>query len=209
MVTTENRRPLKTRSKPWAQALAKLLVRLKVQPNHISIAGVVFAVLGGACLVATSYNALIFLAAALCIQARLLCNMMDGLVAVEGGMKSNYGDMYNEIPDRIADVIFLLCAGYAAHSPTLGWTCSVLAVFTAYLRVFGGSLGQKQDFCGPMAKQHRMFVLTVGCILSSINLIVGGADHALLIALWIIAVGAIATSVRRTLRIAKLTLVKP
>jgi hypothetical protein len=40
-----------------------------------------------------------------------------------------------------------------------------LAVVTAYIRVFGGALGFALDFRGPMAKQHRMAVLTVGCLL--------------------------------------------
>ena len=150
------------------------------------------------------------LATALCIQARLLCNLMDGLVAVEGGLKSNYGDLYNEIPDRIADAVLLVCAGYAAGSGTTGWLCAVLAVFTAYLRVFGGALGQKQDFCGPMAKQQRMFLLTLGCLFAAFNfLVIEVADHALLVALWIIAADTVATSVRRIMRIAKNTIPTP
>ena len=52
MPGTDNRRPLKTLSKPWAQWLARGLTKLKVQPNHISIAGIVFAVAGGALLFA-------------------------------------------------------------------------------------------------------------------------------------------------------------
>lgn len=204
----DNRRPLKTRSKPWAQWLARFLAARKVQPNHISIAGIGFAVVGGGCFLALGWvqNIALFVVAGLCVQARLLCNMMDGLVAVEGGLKSNYGDLFNEIPDRIEDGIFLVCAGHAAHEPELGWLCAALAVFTAYVRAFGGSLGQAQDFCGPMAKPHRMFVLTLGCVMGVVNLVIGGADHSLNIALWVIALGAVATSVRRILRIAKSTL---
>ena len=44
MTNTENRRPLKTRSKPWAQALAKVLAARKIRPNQISMAGLGFAV---------------------------------------------------------------------------------------------------------------------------------------------------------------------
>jgi phosphatidylglycerophosphate synthase len=208
VITTENRRPLKTRSKPWAQALAKFLVARKIKPNHISAAGAGFAVLGGGCLLAAAHGALFFITAAVCVQLRLLCNLMDGLVAVEGGLKSNYGDLFNEIPDRFADAILLVCAGHAAGEIELGWGCAALAIFTAYLRVFGGSLGQKQDFCGPMAKQQRMFVLTLGCIGAAINAMLGGGMPVLAIALWIIAAGAAATSALRITRIARGTLVK-
>ena len=34
----------------------------------------------------------------------------------------------------------------------LGWLCALLAMATAYVRVFGGALGQAQRFSGPMAK---------------------------------------------------------
>lgn len=209
MLTTENRRPLKTRSQPWAQALARFLAARRVQPNHISIGGMVFSVIGGVCLLWAACCPWLYLAAAACIQLRLLCNLMDGLVAVEGGLKSAYGDLFNEIPDRFADAVLLVCAGYAGGGIALGWACAVLAVFTAYLRVFGGSLGQKQDFCGPMAKQQRMFILTVGCIFAAAGVMMHFAMNPLPIALWIIAIGAAVTSARRIVRIGKATLSKP
>lgn len=207
MLNTENRRPLKTRSKPWAQALAKTLVAKNVAPNAISAAGLGFAALGGACL-ASGPVWFYYIVAAGCIQARLLCNLMDGLVAVEGGLKSNYGDLYNEIPDRAADAILLACAGHASGDIELGWACAVLAVFTAYVRVFGGSLGQKQDFRGPMAKQQRMFVLTVGCLGAAANGVLGGHVPVIRDALWIIAAGSALTAALRLFRIGKATLVK-
>ena len=208
MNPTENRRPLKTRSKPWARGFAKFLTERKVRPNHISAAGMGFAVAGGAFLLEAPYHTVYFLAAAACVQLRLLCNLMDGLVAIEGRLKSNYGDLFNEIPDRLADSIFLVCAGHAAGNIELGWGCAVLAVFTAYLRVFGGALGQKQDFCGPMAKQQRMFLLTLGCIGAAINAMMGAGMQILTITLWIIAAGAAVTSALRIARIGRRTLVK-
>ena len=53
------------------------------------------------------------LGAAVFIQLGLLANMLDGLIAVEGGRMTKTGELYNEIPDRIADVVFLGAAGYA------------------------------------------------------------------------------------------------
>jgi phosphatidylglycerophosphate synthase len=132
---------------------------------------------------------------ALGVQLRLMCNLMDGLVAVEGGLKSRGGDLFNEAPDRYEDVVLLASAGWAAGSPTLGWIAATAAVLTAYVRAFGASLGQGQDFCGPLAKQQRMFFLTVGAL--------GGTLYrpVLAWALWLIAVGAMFTAVRRVLRL--------
>ena len=107
---------------------------------------------------------LAWLAAAACVQLRLICNLLDGMVAIEGGRKSKVGAIYNEFPDRIADTLFLVPLGYAAGVPWLGWACALLAALTAYVRVFGGSLGLVQDFSGIMAKQRRMAALTAGLV---------------------------------------------
>src|SRR5438309_9367295 len=99
--TDANRRPLKTRSKRWVQVLAAALARQKVSPNAISSTGIVLAVIGGACLLATRqtsglFATVLFVAAAACVQLRLLCNLLDGLVAVEGGLKTRGGTVFNE-----------------------------------------------------------------------------------------------------------------
>jgi phosphatidylglycerophosphate synthase len=55
----------------------------------------------------------LLLVAVVGVQLRLLCNLFDGMVAVEGGKKSKSGEVFNDMPDRIADPILLVCAGYA------------------------------------------------------------------------------------------------
>jgi phosphatidylglycerophosphate synthase len=102
------------------------------------------------------------LAGALLIQLRLLANMLDGMVAIEGGKASPVGELYNEVPDRVSDVATLIGAGYAAGGdPTLGYLAACVALFTAYVRAMGKAAGANQEFGGPMAKQQRMFIVTV------------------------------------------------
>jgi phosphatidylglycerophosphate synthase len=60
------------------------------------------------------------LLAAAAIQLRLLCNLLDGMLAVEGGLKTPLGELYNEIPDRLADVAILAGAGASARDLTVG-----------------------------------------------------------------------------------------
>ena len=208
------RRPLKTRQRAWAQALARGFTRAGISPNSISIASVVFAALAGACLWLTqrhqgNVRALLFLAAAACIQLRLLCNMLDGMVAIEGGRKTVYGDIFNDMPDRFADVVILVAAGYSLSScpwgRELGWLAAILAVLTAYVRLLGGSMGVTQYFLGPMAKPHRMAVMTAACLLSIFEPVFeprfGWHGQILALALAIVIFGSVATLIRRTLRI--------
>jgi hypothetical protein len=75
-----NRRPIAARGSGWAQRLAAALARSAISPNQISVASVVFAAIGAALLVWWP-SAPGLLLCALCIQLRLVCNLLDGMVA--------------------------------------------------------------------------------------------------------------------------------
>jgi phosphatidylglycerophosphate synthase len=209
----QSRRPLKSRQRGWAIALAGMLAQAGVSPNAISLASIGFATLAGLALLATSaagamFQPVLWLIAAIGIQLRLLCNLLDGMVAVEGGRGSKSGEVFNDAPDRVADILILVAAGYALPWPAwgdaLGWAAALLAVLTAYVRLLGRALGLPQDFCGPMAKQHRMAVLTVACVLSiAEGLLFGNEGWALALGLAVIAVGSTVTIVRRLLRLVR------
>ena len=143
---------------------------------------------------------LALLIAALCVQGRLMCNLLDGLVAVEGGRKSKGGDLFNEIPDRVEDTLFLTGAGLACGQLALGLLASLLAVFTAYVRAFGASLGQGQDFSGPLAKPQRMFFLTAGLLAAAAGSLCNFAGNILAWTLAFIAAGTAVTAARRIVR---------
>ena len=196
-----NRRPLASRSTRWAQSLAGMLLRAGVSPDAISLASTAFAALG-AWLLATRPYGVALLAAAACIQVRLLCNLLDGMVAVEGGRASAVGALYNEVPDRIADSLLIVVLGYAIECAWLGWLGALAAALTAYIRVLGGALGLPQDFRGPMAKPQRMAVLTGACLLAAGESALFGSHWALAAAAWIIALGALLTCATRLRAIA-------
>lgn len=197
-----NRRPLKTRSSQWARRVAAALVRTSITPDQISMLSIVFA-LTGAVLMLLGTAPLALLICAACIQLRLACNLLDGMVALEGGKKSPVGDLYNEIPDRIADSLFLVAAGYHVGWPSMGWAAALLAAVTAYIRVLGGSLGLEQDFRGPMAKPHRMAVLTVSCLGGAAELEWHGTQYLMQSAVAVIALGSLLTCVTRACAMAR------
>ena len=196
------RRPLKSRGTAWAKAAAALLLRTGITPDAISLLGIVFAALGAWAAVIAPGAPLLYLAAAAGIQLRLLCNMLDGMVAIEGGRKSPYGPLFNEVPDRIEDSLLLVAFGCAAGHLWLGLTAALFAAITAYVRALGGTLGLPQDFRGPMAKPHRMAALTLAAVAALVEAKVWGTDRALEALLWIIVLGTALTAARRTLGIA-------
>jgi len=198
----ENRRPLASRSTAWARFVTGVLIRAGVSPNAISVISVVFAAAGAALLIWWP-TAVGLIAVAVCVQLRLLCNLFDGMVAIEGKRQSPVGGLYNEVPDRVADSLFIVPLGYAVGMPWLGWLGALAAAVTAYIRVLGGSLGLAQDFRGPMAKQHRMAVVTAACVLGAIEQSRWGSQWALIIAAWIIALGSIVTCGTRLFAISR------
>jgi phosphatidylglycerophosphate synthase len=198
----DNRRPIKTRSAGWAKHLTDRLVKRGISPNQISVASIAFALAGAVAL--NIDNGLVgSIICAVGIQLRLLCNLFDGMVAIEGGKKSDIGSLYNEFPDRIADSLLIIALGYAIGHADLGWFAALAAALTAYVRVFGGSIGLKQSFMGPMAKQHRMAVMTGALLLNAVETSLYGTHYSLLIALIVIAAGSAATCITRTLAISR------
>lgn len=203
----DNRRPLAVRERGLAKKTAHWLSQQAITPNQISIASVVFAAAAAACLLWSPHAAagtgwVMPLLAAAFIQLRLLCNLFDGMVAVEGGKKTRSGELFNDIPDRIADPLILVAAGYASTAigwgDALGWCAGLLAVLTAYVRTLSASAGAPVDFRGPMAKQHRMALMTGACVIAAIEAAFGQTAYALPLALALVVLGALVTVYRRT-----------
>ena len=87
------RRQLATRSAAWPKALAHWLASAGVTPNVVSIMGVVIAAFAAAAFALAPHlqpagRAAALIVAAAGIQLRLLCNLLDGMLAVEEGLKT-------------------------------------------------------------------------------------------------------------------------
>jgi phosphatidylglycerophosphate synthase len=202
-----DRRPLASRQWRFSIVLAGWLARRGVRANAVSMAGMAAGVLGGVALALTSrltMPGVAWLAAAGLVQLRLLANLLDGMVAIESGQASRVGELFNEVPDRVSDGATFVGLGYAlGSSPWLGFLAAILAIFVAYVRAAIRVAGGPQDYCGPMAKQHRMFVVTLTSLAGAA---VPAAWQARLsasgwglptIALAVIGAGCVITAIRR------------
>ena len=219
-INERDRRPIPARNHRLSQKFAQLLANRGFSPNAVSVAGLVAGVGSGLCAAATGCwpeaQCWLLPLAAVLILTRLLANMFDGMVAVILKRPNPLGELYNDIPDRLSDAATLIGMGYAASSsPVAGFWAALFALLTAYVRALGKAAGAPSEFCGPMAKQQRMF-LSIGVLLISafageqVSTIVPegifpGLPAMSLIALtlWVIAVGSAWTSARRCWRISK------
>ncbi|MCF3935881.1 CDP-alcohol phosphatidyltransferase family protein [Acuticoccus sp. M5D2P5] len=212
-MTTDNRRPIPSRTSGWAVALARRVAHAGISADQVSAASLVFAVGTALALLAAPGWPPLYLLAALLCPLRLLANLIDGMVAVEHGKASALGPLFNEVPDRIADIVILAAAGVSAAraaqegwiadwGATAGWLAAIAALLTAYVRELGRALGAPADFSGPFAKQQRMAAITVAAILAAFEGVWGGRGEILFAATLLVAIGAGATAWRRLARLA-------
>lgn len=196
----QTRRPLGSRNTAWARRLSGWAVQKGYSPNQISRASVGFAALGLVFYALSPFGPgilqfLWLVLAAAAIQARLVCNLIDGMVAIEGGQGDKDGPFWNEAPDRLSDLLLLVGAGIAAGNPGLGTLAAALGIATAYLRELGRAEGFMPDFSGPLAKPQRMAVLTVGTVVAAVY----ASEWTLTVTLWIVVAGTAITIIRRSL----------
>ncbi|MHA4990446.1 CDP-alcohol phosphatidyltransferase family protein [Cetobacterium somerae] len=199
------RRPIKSRETNLAQKGTNFLIKLKLTPNTISILSICFSLVASIFILKlkTTINYMYILMIILGIQGRLLCNLFDGMVAIQTEKNSPIGELFNEIPDRVSDTLIILPFGYITELPYSIETAFIgifLSLFTAYIRVFGTSLGIT-TFKGPMAKQQRMALLTFLLIIISllklinVNLLV--IQYVILGMLYSLNIGCIITIYNR------------
>ena len=166
------RRPVRSRQWVVLQRVGMWLAQRGIKPNAISVASIVFALCGAVLTLWASYHTgwllrLACIGAAVCVQLRLLSNVLDGIVAERLTKASPAGRLYNEWPDRVSDVLLLVGFGSLAVDGaglTLGLLAACLAVMTAYVRELGRAVDAPGVFLGPMAKPQRMAVLTVALL---------------------------------------------
>jgi phosphatidylglycerophosphate synthase len=199
---------LKSRGTAWAGYFSRAMLAAGLRPNAVSLIGIAFAALAGAAMIQatrTEPSWALWIAAAAGIQLRLFCNLMDGLLAVEGGLKSPTGELFNELPDRLEDALILVPLGYAGGtdwSIALGWAAACGAVATAYVRAVGAGLTGHHDFRGPMAKPHRMAAATAICLIVAACFATENQCPVIPWGLAIINLGIAVTCIRRIHRLA-------
>ncbi len=99
---------------------------------------------------------------------RLWFNMLDGMVALASGKASLRGEILNELPDRISDVLIFLGVAYSGLNwQRSGYLAAIFALMTAYVGTLGQVVAGRREFGGLMSKPWRMVVLCVGAVITS------------------------------------------
>jgi len=158
-----SRRPIAEAFRKTADGAVRICVRCRVHPDTISYLSIVAAACAAACFWQThEYRRLLLVGPVFC-YLRLWFNMLDGMVALASGKASWRGEILNDLPDRVSDVlIFVGVAHSGLCAVASGYWAAMLALLTAYVGMFGQAVGVQREFSGLMSKPWRMVTLHVG-----------------------------------------------
>ena len=158
-----SRRPIADMFRRTADGTVRFCVRRGIHADAVSYASVVASTLAAVCFWRSAQVPALLIPAVLLCYLRLWCNMLDGMVALASGKASLRGELLNDLPDRVSDVVIFAGVAHSGlcHSAS-GYWAAIFALLTAYVGTFGQALGVGRQFGGIMAKPWRMVVLHVG-----------------------------------------------
>ena len=157
------RRPIAQAFRRTAHAPVQWCVHLGIHPNLISCTSIVASAGASLCFWQAGATPWLLIVAVAFCYLRLWLNMLDGMVALASGTASRTGEIANELPDRISDVlIFVGVAHSGLCHPLGGYWVAIFALLVAYVGTLGQAVGVQREFSGLMAKPWRMVALQVG-----------------------------------------------
>ena len=156
-------RPIAEIFRRTGKGATNLCVKLGIPPDAISYLSIVAALAAALCFWNSGRNTWLLIVAPVFCYLRLWFNMLDGMVAVAAGKASARGEIVNDLPDRISDVIiFVGVAQSNLMNPLIGYWTAILSLLTAYVGLFGQAIGGRREFGGIMSKPWRMVALSLG-----------------------------------------------
>lgn len=168
-----------------------LLRRTGMSPDHLTVMGIVFAVLAAVAIANGALRgglALVVLAA--------LPDLLDGALAKASNTASQRGAFFDSVVDRVTDAVLFggvawhLASTESAHVALLPMAIMGVSSLISYERAKAESLGLYAKG-GLMERAERIIVLCVGLLF----------DSLLVAILWIMLVLTVATAVQRFVQV--------
>ena len=176
-----DRRPMGLRTYAPIQRLAKAIAEVGVRPQWLSW-WISLSPLGLAALSLYGFwaarglhltpfkGALGLVLVMLCILgqrlATVLARLVQDEVVMNGGAARSQGSYWNEVPDRVGDLVILAGVGLAVELLWLGMLAGILVLFSAYLREFGARVTGQMECSGPLSSPRSVQMALIICLLA-------------------------------------------
>ena len=152
--------------KPRFRALlARLVPALSpIHPDWITLGGFACSLVAAILFAWAEERRWLFLVIPLLLLARITLNALDGLVAQATGKARAFGEVVNEVCDRLSDAAILI--GIAINLSSTGWGIAALTgVFlSSYIGILGKAVGAGRQYGGVLGKADRMLYLGLTCV---------------------------------------------
>lgn len=185
--------------KPAFQSLLRpmvvFLARRGITPNQITISATVLSIITGWVLYQYHSNRYVFFILPLFLFIRMALNAVDGMLAREHDMRSDFGSFLNELGDVISDAaLYLPLAVVGYFNPVLVIFIVLLSCVSEMTGVVAVQIGASRRYEGPMGKSDRAFVFGVIGFLLGIGVPNGPWWQ---IVLWVILAALMLTIINR------------
>ena len=160
-----SRRPIAGMFRATAHAAVNVVVRAGIHPDVFSYASIVAALAAGMLFWGSFRHPKYLILGAAFAFLRLWLNMFDGMVAVAAGKASKKGEIINDLPDRVSDVIIFVGMAHSGWCHLLpAYWVAIMALLVAYVGLFGQAVGVHREFSGVMSKPWRIVALSIGAV---------------------------------------------
>lgn len=158
--------------KPAFQGLLRPVVKqfakMGITANQTTLLAAVLSIVVGGVFYFNSTSRWVFFLIPVFLFIRMALNAIDGMLAREHNMKSNFGAILNEIGDVVSDTaLYLPFAALTFLDPRLVVLIVVFAVISEMMGVVAIQIGADRRYEGPMGKSDRAFVF------GAISLVIG------------------------------------
>lgn len=165
-----SRRPIAGMFRATARGAVKVAVRAGIHPDVFSYASIVAAGTAGVLFWQSERHPKYLILGVAFAFLRLWLNMFDGMVAVAVGKASKKGEIINDLPDRVSDVVIFIGMAHSGWCHRLpGYWVAIMALLVAYVGLFGQAVGVQREFSGIMSKPWRIVLLSIGAVATSIQ----------------------------------------
>lgn len=184
---------LKPRFRASLRGVERAVIRHGVRADQVTAAGLACGAGAATAVLLSATSQLWLLWVPALVLARLVCNALDGMIAVDTDRARPIGQVANEFADRIADVCILIAVSWRAGSLLLGICALALVLLASYLGTVAQAAGGSRQYVGVMGKADRMILLALAAPVAAF----GPAGAVLAAVLGVIATGSAVTIAQR------------
>lgn len=158
---------LKQRAQSWLTSEAAMLNKLGLTPNHVSILGLIFALLSAITYWQWKIHPFLLILAPLLMLVSGLFDALDGTIARIYGEATKFGGFFDSLLDRYADAV-IICGIILGGLTETTWGLAALmgSMLVSYARARAEAAGVKMESVGLAERAERIVILSIASFLS-------------------------------------------